>query len=302
MNPIIIAVKDNLLEKMKKFYDSQMIESSDEEYLFIAQTVGCRIVCHNDLKVEFIGNNASVEANRWTKITDTTSDSVDIDGICVESHIGATEVGSNDYFGPLCVVACYIDERDIDWLKSIDVCNPYNLTDQEIVEKARVIKDRVIYSLMLLDNAHYNQAIVQGVNQANLKAQLHNEAITNVMQKLQQPIKTKVIEQFVSSKTYYNYLKNEVVVVKDLVFMEHADLKYLAVGCSYILAKYAYLQYFVNICKKLKMKLPRGTTTAVDAAGVQIVKTYGERALSKVGKLHLTNTKRIKEIIKKEQL
>ena len=30
------------------------------------------------------------------------------------SHIGCDETGSGDFFGPLCVVACYIDERDYD--------------------------------------------------------------------------------------------------------------------------------------------------------------------------------------------
>ena len=299
MNPIVIVINNCILEKMKKFYDSQMTQPEHESIIFSAQTVGCHIVCYEDLKVEFNGNNAVIEANRWQKKHHQTK-TIDSDGLFLNDHIGASEVGSGDYFGPMCVVAFYIDHNDIEWLKTVGVTKAQLLSDKEIVEKARAIKDRVIYSLLLLDNAHYNHAIASGINQATLKAQLHNQAITNVMQKLQQPVKTKVIDPFVSSKTYYNYLKNEVVVVKDLIFEEHADLKYLAVGCSYILAKYAYLQYYTNMCRKLKINLPRGMSGNVEVAGAQIVKTYGEKMLVKVGKVHMNNTKRIKELLKKD--
>ena len=54
------------------------------------------------------------------------------------------------------------------------------------------------------------------------------------MHKLQQSVDTKVIEQFVSSKTYYNYLKSEVVVVKQVQFEQNADLKFYAVWLSLI--------------------------------------------------------------------
>ena len=38
----------------------------------------------------------------------------------------------------------------------------------------------------------------------------------------------------------------------------------------------------------------------VEVAGAQIVKTYGEKMLVKVGKVHMNNTKRIKELLKKD--
>lgn len=298
MEPIVIKINKNILEKMKKFYDSQMISNDDDNILFAAKTVGCEIACRADYKVEFVGINAQNEVNRWRKNT-KSNNSFNDDGVFIQSHIGATEYGSTDYFGPMCIVSCYVDQNDIEWLKEIDVTRTAYLTNQEIIDKARKIKDRIVYSLLLLDNSHYNKAIGNGVNQANLKAKLHNQAITNIMQKLQQPINTKVIEQFVAGKTYYNYLKSEVVVVKDLVFEENADLKYYAVGCSYIIARYAYLQYFANMCKSLKVALPRGTSTNVDVVGAQMVRTYGENILNKTAKLHLSNTRRIRDLATK---
>lgn len=54
------------------------------------------------------------------------------------------------FFGPLCVVACYIDERDYDWLASLNVRDPKLMTPQEVIEIAREIKDRLVYSLLFL--------------------------------------------------------------------------------------------------------------------------------------------------------
>ena len=214
------------------------------------------------------------------------------------SHIGCDETGSGDFFGPLCVVACYIDERDYDWLASLNVRDPKLMTPQEVIEIAREIKDRLVYSLLILDNSHYNQMAAAGNNLANIKAKLYNQAVTNVMQKVAMKIDKKVVNQFVSPKTYYNYLKNEVIVVKDLSFEQKGEEQYLAIMCSSILSKYAFYQYFNNMSRSLKVKLPRGNTSSVvDHVAVSIAKKYGKKMLLKVTKTNMTNYKRIKDVI-----
>ena len=62
-----------------------------------------------------------------------------------------------------------------------------------------------------------------GNNLANIKAKLYNQAVTNVMQKVAMKVDKKVVNQFVSPKTYYNYLKSEVIVVKDLSFEQKGE-------------------------------------------------------------------------------
>ena len=214
------------------------------------------------------------------------------------SHIGCDETGSGDFFGPLCVVACYIDERDYDWLMSLNIRDPKLMTPQEVIDIAREIKDRLVYSLLILDNSHYNQMAAAGHNLANIKAKLYNQAVTNVMQKVAMKIDKKVVNQFVSPKTYYNYLKNEVIVVKDLSFEQKGEEQYLAIMCSSILSKYAFYQYFNNMSRSLKMKLPRGNTSSVvDHVAVSIAKKYGKKMLLKVTKTNMTNYKRIKDVI-----
>ena len=214
------------------------------------------------------------------------------------SHIGCDETGSGDFFGPLCVVACYIDERDYDWLMSLNIRDPKLMTPQEVIDIAREIKDRLVYSLLILDNSHYNQMAAAGHNLANIKAKLYNQAVTNVMQKVAMKVDKKVVNQFVSPKTYYNYLKNEVIVVKDLSFEQKGEEQYLAIMCSSILSKYAFYQYFNNMSRSLKVKLPRGNTSSVvDHVAVSIAKKYGKKMLLKVTKTNMTNYKRIKDVI-----
>ena len=214
------------------------------------------------------------------------------------SHIGCDETGSGDFFGPLCVVACYIDERDYDWLMSLNIRDPKLMTPQEVIDIAREIKDRLVYSLLILDNSHYNQMAAAGYNLANIKAKLYNQAVTNVMQKVAMKVDKKVVNQFVSPKTYYNYLKSEVIVVKDLSFEQKGEEQYFAIMCSSILSKYAFYQYFNNMSKSLKVKLPRGNTSSVvDHVAVSIAKKYGKKMLLKVTKTNMTNYKRIKDVI-----
>ena len=62
-------------------------------------------------------------------------------------------------------------------------------------------------------------------------------------------------------KHILNYLKNEVIVVKDLMFVSDAEQKYMAVLAAEILSRYAYLQYFANMTKSLKMNLIRGSSS-----------------------------------------
>lgn len=299
MDSMMIIVDEKTIEKMKKFYASQMI-ATDEDVLFKAQIIGCTITAHKTKEVYFEGIRAKEAVNKWDKKTKKKKN-IEVslsDGPFLKSHIGSDDVGNTDYFGPVCVVACYIDEKDLPWLESLGIKDVRTMPATEIVRIAREIKDKIIYSLLILDNPHYNKMISEGLNFANIKARLHNQAITNVMQRLEFPVETKVVEYFVASKTYYNYLKNEVIVVRDIQFEKNSYGRYMASSCAHILARYASLQYFNNMSRSLKTKLPHGTSTQVDQVAIQLIQARGESILNKIAKKNLPNTKRIMEILK----
>ena len=75
----------------------------------------------------------------------------------MESHVGCYETGSLDFFGPLCVVACYVDQKDEKELNELGLDKEMSTNDIEKIGK--ILKDKLTYSLLLLDNSHYNQCL-----------------------------------------------------------------------------------------------------------------------------------------------
>ena len=209
------------------------------------------------------------------------------------SHIGCDETGSGDFFGPLCVVACYIDERDYDWLASLNVRDPKLMTPQEVIEIAREIKDRLVYSLLILDNSHYNQMAAAGNNLANIKAKLYNQAMINVIQRIEHPISKVTIDAFLAPKKYYRYLKSKIVVVRHIEFKK--EEMSLAMKCAHILSQYAYLQYYQNMCQSLNTTLPRGFNILANDVGTSLVQEHGKDILWKISKTNFPNYKQILE-------
>ncbi len=303
MRPIKLKIDNTILEKMKKYYDSQMVHVDQEDCLFKAEVIGCEITAKEDFIVEFIGDNSLTEAKIWSKkiAKDIELNTPSLnDNYFNQHHIGAAETGSADYLGPICIVSCYVSDEDIEFLKNLNIPHPSSLSNQEIINFAKEIKDKLTYSLLVLDNSHYNKMVNDGLNLASIKSKLFNQATVNVMQKIKQNVKIKVMNQFVSPRTYYNYLKNDVIVVRDINFESNAESKYLAVLAANILSQYAYLQYYTNMSKSLKMNLARGTSSNVDAVAAKIGLKYGDKILTKVAKLNFTNTKKVKILLEKK--
>ncbi|MBO6046337.1 MAG: ribonuclease HIII [Erysipelotrichaceae bacterium] len=301
MEPILVTVTEAVLEKMNKFYDSQMVPFDSDQLLLKAQTIGCSIEVNSNYIARFEGQNALNEAKHWSPtLARRIEKEKASNDFCIRPHIGAAETGSQDYIGPLCVVACYLTEEDVQFVKNFGIEDVNALSNKEIVKYAKQLKGHAVSSLLILDNSHYNKMIRDGYNQANIRSRLFNQAIVNVLQKVKMSVEFKVINQFVSPKTYFNYLKNEVIVVRDLMFETNADQQYMAVLAAEIISKYAYLQYFASMSKSLNMKLARGTTAAVDNIVVQIVQKHGDAILNKVVKTNFTNTKRVNNILNKQ--
>ena len=196
-------------------------------------------------------------------------------------------------------VSLHADDEALEIIKNLHIDNIDDLSNQEIINYAKLLKGHLISSLLVLDNSHYNKMIDSGINQANIRARLFNQSVVNVLQKVKKSVEFKVIDQFVSPKTYYNYLKSEVIVVKDMIFETNADEQYLAVLAAEIISRYAYLQYFASMTKSLKMNLARGAGTNAEIVAVKLAHKYGDKILTKVCKLNFTNMKRVKGALKK---
>lgn len=211
----------------------------------------------------------------------------------IENHVGCYETGSLDFFGPLCVVACYVDQKDEKELNALELDKEMSSSDIERIGK--ILKDKLTYSLLLLDNSHYNQYVNEGQKLSCIKAKLYNQAMINVIQRVERPVFKVTIDAFLSPKKYYRYLKNKIVVVRHIEFKEEMSL---AMKCARILSQYAYLQYYQNMCQSLNTTLPRGFNILANDTGTFLVQEYGKDILFKVSKTNFPNYKQILERVK----
>ena len=215
----------------------------------------------------------------------------------VFNHMACSGTGANDFYGPLCTVACYVSEKDILWLKNLNLEN-INLEDNEqIIKYGQILKDKLIYSLLIMDNSHYNKMIDEGLTMSQIKTLLCNQAMVNIVKRVHEPIEKKIMIPFLSPKKYYQHLKKKTLAVTHLIFSDD-DNTYIGLKCAKILAKYAYFQYFRNMNLSLHISLPHGCQMSAIECGLELVHHYGIDILEKVSKKNLPNYKQILELLK----
>lgn len=210
------------------------------------------------------------------------------------NQICCCDTGSTDFFGPICVVACYLDDKDCQWLNDLHIMD-LDLNDQkQIIEVGRILKDQLTYSLLLLDNSHYNRMTAEGQKMTKIKTSLYNQAMINVMEKIQKPVENKLIHGFLAPKKYYKNLKHQLLVVSHLTFVEN-EQSCLGMKCTKILSMYAHYQYFRNMNKTLKITLPHGCNIHAIEAGITLINMYGHDILNRVCKKNWPNYQQIME-------
>lgn len=91
----------------------------------------------------FQGSQGEREAAKWGTATtpkakaSKVSTSVLPAGFASKNVVGSDEVGTGDYFGPMIVAACYVDQAMMPLLKQLGVKDSKAMTDPEICEIAK---------------------------------------------------------------------------------------------------------------------------------------------------------------------
>ncbi|MFX3623970.1 MAG: ribonuclease HIII [Ectobacillus sp.] len=311
-NYAVIQVSISVIEQMKHHYNAYLAPKVPPGGVFSAKIASCTITAYKSGKVLFQGTGAVQEAARWGQQAPATAKStvpkkkaVTIytppDEIGAMSAIGSDEVGTGDYFGPMIVAAAYVEKTQLPLLKELGVRDSKTLTDEQIAALAKQLISFLPYSLLTLHNEKYNELQGKGLNQGELKARMHNQAINKVLERLQ-PHKPEaiVIDQFVQPDTYYKYLaKQKNVQRENVYFSTKGESVHLAVAAASIIARYAFVKQFAELSKQAGFILPKGAGAQVDAAAAKIIKKYGEGCLKTYAKLHFANTEKAKQLANK---
>ena len=286
MTITLVFSKNELLELENKLKHCEK-RNTPNYALYAYKIEDCIVTAYQSGKLLIQGNHADEIAAllQNNKPTNTNSHKI-------SAHCGSDEVGTGDYFGGVCVCACYVSEDDLVFLKPYQIMDSKQIKDDKICELAPILMQRLTYSLLIVDNEKYNQVQANN-NMVAIKAKLHNQAYVHLKNKLGFLSELCVVDQFVKKESYYRYLACEKQVIEHLHFETKAENKYLAVACASIIARYAFLKQLEALDKQYDFHFEKGAGSNVDACIKAFIEKYDASLLYKVAKYHFKNTQKV---------
>ena len=297
---VTIVVNEETKNKIVKFYGSIKKENSGQYIEFFGQNSNLTLTVYSskkkeEFKVFFQGDMALYEAKRWDKNAVAIIDNekkikvpTKAEWIVLDTQIGSDEVGTGDFFGPICVCAAYIRKQDIDKLRKLGVDDSKRLKDDQIRKIGKILVRDFEYSQLSLNNEKYNQLVDKNMNMNEMKAKMHNRCLANLRKKHPQ-CKNILIDQFVAETNYYKYLEKEKDVVKGITFKTKGESYFPSVAVGSIIARYSFLQKLDGISKKYGVEIPHGASGKVTEFAKQFLKKYGFDELDKIVKKNFAN-------------
>jgi ribonuclease HIII len=216
----------------------------------------------------------------------------------VQPHIGVDEVGKGDYFGPLVVVACYVNNKFADKLSQLGFDDSKNFSDRKIEELYNHVKDYPYYYPSIVMPSEYNDLVNQDGNVSIVLAKQHSKCIEKALKNLQSkdiPCEGVVIDQFSSSK---DRILNELGELgrKVKVTQFHKGESDIAVAAASIIARGIFLEQFEKMSKEYDFNFPKGASNVIDS-GLSFIQMHGREELRKVAKVGFKTTQRILALV-----
>jgi ribonuclease HIII len=205
-----------------------------------------------------------------------------------EPHIGSDEVGKGDYFGPLVVCACYIDENSLNKVKDYGIMDSKKLTDEKMKDIGKLLCEDLQYEVKVIKPREYAQLNEKYKNVSIMLSKAHIEVIEKLYAKVEGRVNFVVIDQFSKNQSR---LKNEFKLKVPLKQFHHAESD-VAVAAASIIARCVFLLEFEEMKKKYNVKFPLGATHVIKF-GKNFYKKYGMEGLEDVAKVSFRTTGKI---------
>ena len=209
------------------------------------------------------------------------------------SLIGTDEVGTGDFFGGVVVCACFVPKDKITELHKLGVRDSKELSDNKICVIAPRLMEALPHSVLLLDPMKFNYVTkVKKMNMNKVKALLHNSAIKCLKKKVND-YNGIIIDAFTPEDKYFEYLKDEEIVEKDVKLIEKAESKFACVASASIIARYIFIKHMDEISKIVGFTIPKGSGNKVDLAIQKILKTHPVKYLDSISKTNFKNLEKV---------
>lgn len=295
---VVIKVNDEIKKKMIEYYKDKVRDKKIPYVVFQAQEEDTVITMYESGKVMFQGVSADVDAAMWgTALENTKEKQAERKKENAKyyncSAVGSDEVGTGDYFGPVVVTATFVAKEDIPFLEKLGVGDSKKIDDSKILKIAPEIAKKIKYKSVILSNSEYNEKYTKDINMNKIKAILHNRVLYQLVNEVRPKYDYIIVDEFAREARYYDYIKDQKVIQRDITFMTKAEDKNMAVACGSIISRYIFLKEFDKLCDSIHIPLPKGAGKDVDSIGEEVVEKYGEDKLKDIAKLNFKNTERI---------
>jgi ribonuclease HIII len=209
----------------------------------------------------------------------------------LKPRLGVDESGKGDFFGPLCIAGVYINEKIITAWKDVGIRDSKNISsDKKIAELADRIRKTpgCVVNAVAIGNEAYNRLYTKMKSVNTILAWGHARVIENLLgqKNRMDPLPVRAIsDQFAAKKSVLE--KALMAAGREIEFVQrHRAEEDLAVAAASILARDEFVQGLARLEKQFGMKLPKGASSAVDAAAKELVGKFGADGLAKVSKMH----------------
>lgn len=299
MDTVTLKINESILKKMEEEYKN-IINYKNENYILWQCDLNlCHITIYfskKGLKALFSGENCLKEASKWdcNCSINEKKEKIKTYWLNLEDQIGSDEVGTGDFFGPIVVVASFIKKEDIPFFRSLNIDDSKKINDQKILEIVPQILDKVIFSKLTCSNDKYNELINKGYSMNSIKALLHNKALINVRNKINDQNMECYIDQFCSIDSYYRYLMYEKEVIRShITFHTKGESYYPSIALSSMIARYCFLKEIEVLNLKYKITIPKGASNKVDEFAKEFINKYGINELTHIVKTNFVNFKNL---------
>ena len=280
MNKVYVA-SEEVINRIMNSFDKEFFVQPPQYSRCRIKYDDCIITIYNSNKVMFQGANADIYAATFFPQKEI-----------ILPQCGSDEVGTGDYFGPVCVCACYLDDDIYSKISEYNVIDSKQLTDTYIEKIAPKLIEAVPHSLLILNNRQYNEVVKEN-NLNKIKARMHNKCYLNLKEKGINLPELVVIDDFCGEEKYYRYIRYEKDIVRNITFETKAENKYAAVACGAIISRYAFLESMRAMSEKYGMTFPKGAGSKVNEFAKEFVEKYGQAELISVAKINFKNTAEI---------
>jgi ribonuclease HIII len=206
-------------------------------------------------------------------------------------RLGVDESGKGDFFGPLCIAGAYVNAAVIQAWAGKGIRDSKNISsDKRISELADLIRQTpgCVTTVVPIGNEAYNRLYAKMRSVNALLAWGHARVIENLMgqkHRMNPPPVRAISDQFAASKSVVEKALMSGGKQIELV-QRHKAEEDLAVAAASILARDEFVKGLAKLEKAFATKLPKGASSAVDAAAKAFFEARGAEGLAQVAKMH----------------